>query len=136
MKLVPLVVLGMLLSASIAPAQWRSPLLLDPSPIAIEKRGIDLPLSSLLLVYDGLVLTDISLTQRGLEGGMIEGNPIMAGVANNRAAFFAVKIAGALLVNVAIKAVWNLSHVGGYALAVLLVLAQGFVDIHNYQLTR
>ena len=136
MKLRALLLLGILLSASSTPAQWRSPLLLDPSPVAIGTCGINLPLSSLLVAYNGLVLGDVSLTQRGLDVGMIEGNPVMAGLTNNRAAFLAVKIAGALLSNIALKAVWNISRATGYVLAALLVLVQGLVDLHNYRLLR
>ena len=136
MKIASFLFLGIILSISNAQTQWRSRLLLDPSPVAIGTCGIDFPLSSLLVAYNGLVLGDVSLTQRGLDGGMIEGNPVMAGLTNNRAAFLAVKIAGALLSNIALKAVWNISRATGYVLAALLVLVQGLVDLHNYRLLR
>ena len=79
---------------------------------------------------------DVHSTMRALDNGAVEANPIMGGIANNRAAFIATKAAVAAGT---IYAAHNVAKKNKFAAAITLIAinsAYAFVAHHNYKVAR
>ena len=79
---------------------------------------------------------DVHSTIRALDHGAVEANPIMGGIAHNRAAFIATKAAVAAGT---IYAAHNVAKKNKFAAAITLIAinsAYAFVAHHNYKVAR
>jgi hypothetical protein len=81
-------------------------------------------------------LLDVHSTLRGLDAGAVEGNPMMAGLVKNRAAFVSVKAAmGAGLVY-ATHRLGQRNKMAAVAVAAAVNSAYAMIAAHNYQVAR
>jgi hypothetical protein len=79
---------------------------------------------------------DVHSTLRAFSNGAVEGNPLMAGVAGNKAAFMAVKATVAVSTILAARNMAKRNKVAAIATLVAVNAAYAFVVDHNYRVAR
>lgn len=77
---------------------------------------------------------DIHSTLKGLDRGATEGNPLMAGITSNKAAFIATKVGVAAGTILAARHVAKKNKVAAALTLVALNSAYAFVVSHNYKI--
>ena len=114
--------------------QFRLPM--DPIVLRRPKTGGSTLLSSLYastVIMQGL---DVHSTLKALGAGAVEGNPIMAGVTRNRAAFIATKAAVAAVTILATRKFAKKNKVAAVITLIAVNSAYALIAKHNYDLAR
>jgi hypothetical protein len=79
---------------------------------------------------------DVHSTLSAFRAGAVEGNPLMAGVTRNRAAFMAVKAGVAVSTVLAARQLARRNKVAAVVTLVAINSAYAFVVNHNYKISR
>ncbi len=93
-------------------------------------------LSSLLVSTVVMQALDVHSTYSALGRGAAEANPLMAGLAGNKAAFVATKAAVATATVLAVRHVGKRNKVAAIATLVAINSAYALVVDHNYRVAR
>ncbi len=93
-------------------------------------------LSSLLVSTVVMQALDVHSTYRALGQGAVEANPLMAGLAGNKAAFMATKTAVATATVLAARQMGKRNKVAAIATLVAINSAYAAVVDHNYRVAR
>jgi hypothetical protein len=106
-----------------------------PEFVARPSHGI--ALSAMYVSYVGLQLSDALTTSSALKRGAVEANPIMAGIAGQAAALWAVKGAAAFGTIYMAERLWKQNH-RAQAIALMAVSnsVMAVVVAHNTAVTR
>jgi len=108
-------------------------------PIFVRDGGVDRRPKVLPVLYASLAalqVMDALSTFRGLELGAVEANPVMAGIADNRKAMFAVK-AGVTAASILVaERLWKKNRVAAVVSMVGLNALIGTVVAHNHSVLR
>ena len=124
-----------MMTADSAPAQT-----IAPPPIAVvEPASRSASLRVLVPLYvsaAALQMMDVHSTRRALAVGHSEGNPVMAGIASNTAAFVAVKAATAATTIWVSEKLRKRNRVAAIGLMIAVNAATAAVVAHNYQVAR
>lgn len=89
-----------------------------------------LPLYASYAALQGL---DLITTARALERGGVEGNPVMAGVAGNRAGLLAMKASASVGTIYLAEKLWKRNRMAAVALMAALNGAYLVIAVHNYR---
>ncbi|MDP1571857.1 MAG: DUF5658 family protein [Vicinamibacterales bacterium] len=108
-------------------------------PVFVRDGGVNGRPKVLPVLYASLAalqVMDALSTFRGLELGAIEANPVMAGIADNRKAMFAVK-AGVTAASILVaERLWKRNRVAAVVTMVGLNALIGTVVAHNHSVLR
>jgi len=120
--------------------------LLDADQLPPLQRPIDLTGSSHRSSASGMMpfyvwtaamqALDVHSTYAALDRGAVEANPLMGGMAGNKAAFIAMKAGVAATTIFATRNVARRNKVAAIATAVAINSAYAFVVSHNYRVAR
>lgn len=90
----------------------------------------------LYIASAALQMMDVHSTRRAMAFGHTEGNPIMAGIASNTAAFVTVKAATAATAILVSERLRKRNRVAAIGLMVAVNVATATVVAHNYRVAR
>jgi hypothetical protein len=110
-----------------------SPAFAQSEPAPARDRG---PLVPLYVSYATLQALDIHSTLRALNGGAVEGNPMMNGVVSHPVPFMMVKAGAAAATIVLAERVRKRSRVGAIVVMAAVNSAYAMVVAHNYRAVR
>ena len=79
---------------------------------------------------------DLHSTLQAFRAGAVEGNPLMAGVTRNRAAFIATKVAVTAVTMIATRKLAKKNKVAAIITVIAVNSAYAWVAKHNYDLAR
>jgi hypothetical protein len=136
----PIVVAGVDVGASVS--AFAQPATLDMRQLDVQRfvapprDGRSRLLSSLLVSTVVMQALDVHSTYSALGRGAVEANPVMAGLAGNKAAFVATKAALATATVLAARHVGKRNKVAAIATLVAINSAYAFVVDHNYRVAR
>jgi hypothetical protein len=136
----PIVVAGVDVGVSVS--AFAQPATLDIRQLGIQRfvapprDGRSALLSSLLVSTVVMQALDVHSTYSALGRGAAEANPVMAGLAGNKAAFVATKAAVATATVLAARHVGKRNKVAAIATLVAINSAYAFVVDHNYRVAR
>jgi hypothetical protein len=136
----PIVVAGVDVGASVS--AFAQPATLDMRQLDVQRfvapprDGRSRLLSSLLVSTVVMQALDVHSTYSALGRGAVEANPVMAGLAGNKAAFVATKAAVATATVLAARHVGKRNKVAAIATLVAINSAYAFVVDHNYRVAR
>ena len=125
-----------LLNSSAIPAGQLASLDQFPMQVAPvnERRTSSSLLTSLYATTAVVQVLDVHSTLLALKAGAVEGNPLMAGVVNNRGAFLATKAAVAASTILAARQIAKKSRIGAIVTMVAVNSAYAMIVRHNYSL--
>lgn len=136
----PILVAGVDVGVSVS--AFAQPATLDARRFDIQRvaappmGGRSALLSSLLVSTVVMQALDVHSTYSALGRGAAEANPVMAGLAGNKAAFVATKAAVATATVLAARHVGKRNKVAAIATLVAINSAYAFVVDHNYRVAR
>jgi hypothetical protein len=90
----------------------------------------------LYVSFAALQALDVHSTMRALDGGAVEGNPLMRGVAQQPAALIGVKAAGAASTMWLAHKMSKRNKIGAVVVMAAVNSAYAMVVAHNYRATR
>jgi hypothetical protein len=105
-------------------------------PPAYRRAGSSRLLTSLYASTFAMQALDVHSTLSAFRAGAVEGNPLMAGVTGNRAAFMAVKAGVAASTVLAARQLAKRNKVAAVVTLVAINSAYAFVVNHNYKIAR
>lgn len=114
----------------------------DPASPVVLPNGFklmkDRPTGMMPFYVSSVILhaLDVHSTFKVIERGGREGNPLLAGIANNRPAFVAVKGAIAATTIYAVSRIAKKNRVAAFAMSAALNSMYGLVVSHNYKLAQ
>ena len=106
-----------------------------PPPV-YRRPGSSMLLNSLYASTIAMQALDVHSTLSAFRAGAVEGNPMMAGVTKNRAAFMAVKAGVAASTVLAARQLAKRNRVAAVVTLVAINSAYAFVVNHNYKIAR
>lgn len=108
-------------------------------PVFVRDGGVNRRPKALPVLYASLAalqMMDALSTFRGIELGAVEANPVMAGIADNRKAMFAVK-AGVTAASILVaERLWKKNRVAAVVSMLALNGLVGAVVAHNHSVLR
>ena len=107
-----------------------------PEPLSRSSNRSSALLMSLYASTAALQMLDVHSTMSALDNGAVEANPLMKGVAGNRAAFVALKAGVAVGTIVAARNMAKKNKVAAIATLVAINSAYAFIVNHNYKVAR
>ena len=111
----------------------------DPEPVnpfRPRRAGSSALLTSLYASTAVMQALDMHSTLQAFKAGAVEGNPLMAGIANNRGAFLATKAAVAASTIFAARKMAKRNKVAAVVTMVAINSAYAMIVNHNYKLAR
>jgi hypothetical protein len=117
-----------------APSNERPQVRVESQPaIGTNRPGALMPL---YVSFGALQVLDAHSTSRALARGGVEANPVMKGLAGNRAGMLAVKAAGTAGVIYASEKMWKKNKTAAVIFMVASNAAMAWVVQHNYRAGR
>lgn len=105
-------------------------------PFARRSTGSSALLNSLYASTAVMQALDMHSTLQAFKAGAVEGNPLMTGIASNRAAFMATKAAVAASTIFAARRIAKRNKVAAVVTMVAINSAYAMIVRHNYNLAR
>jgi hypothetical protein len=90
----------------------------------------------LYVSFSTMQVLDTHSTWRALNGGAVEANPLVRGVAQSRIGMLSLKAAGTAGILYASEKMWKKNKAGSIALMIAANSAMGWVVQHNYRVVR
>ena len=90
----------------------------------------------LYVSFATMQVLDTHSTWRALNGGAVEANPLVRGVAQSRIGMLSLKAAGTAGILYASEKMWKKNKAGSIALMIAANSAMGWVVQHNYRVVR
>lgn len=122
-------------AASPAGADQIQRLVVPPVPVP-KRPGSTALLTSLYVSTVAMQALDVHSTWSAMRAGAVEANPMMAGVARNRAAFIAVKAGVAATTVLAAQKLARRNKVAAIVTLVAINSAYAYIVNHNYRIGR
>ena len=122
-------------------ATFAPPVVAEPAQLAYqfpapERKGPSPVLASLYASTAIMQALDVHSTLKAFNTGAVEGNPLIAGIANHKAAFIATKAAVAFGTIYAARQVAKHNKIAAVVTLVAINSAYAFVVSHNYKVAR
>jgi len=94
------------------------------------------PLVPLYVSFSALQVLDVHSTWRALEGGAVEANPLVRGVAGNRIGMLSLKVVGTTGIIFASEKMWKKNKAAAIAFMIAGNSAMAWVVQNNYRAVR
>jgi len=107
-----------------------------PAQLPVGRRGTSRVLAGLYASTAIVQALDTHSTLRALDRGAVEGNPLLAGVSSNKAAFVGVKAAVAVGTIYATRELAKKNKVAAILTLVAINSVYAYAAHHNYQVAR